>query len=548
MAPYLTWLPSRARALAVVAALVAVAIVAVLAASCGSTAQAPARPSRTRPLVTMFEAPQEMAVNPAGTIALLQHLGVDVVKVSVAWSSLAPDPQSRSNPRHFDATSPASYAAAAWTPYDAIAKTAAQAGMGLDFALEGPAPTWATGPGLPAGTTPGFVGAWEPSAKDYGQFVEAVGRRYDGRYKPPGATAPLPRVSFWSIWNEPNYGQWLAPQAIDNSTVEISPIFYRQMLDAAWSALGRTGHGHDTVLFGELAPRGQTLGNQPGNFSGMVPLRFLRALYCVDSSLHPLQGTAATLRSCPATAAGSKAFPQEHPALFHAAGFAIHPYPQGQVTPTVATPGEPDYADLAQLPSLERALDGAVAAYGQSTRFPIYSTEFGYITDPPQTITRAVNPTTAAYYLNWGEYISWRDARVASWDQYLLSDPAPAASSFASGLEFYGGKHKALYDAFRLPIYLPSPTGTKGHPLEVWGCVRPAHYAVLHSRSPQVASIQFKPGSGVSFKTVKRVTLTDAYGYFDALATFPSSGLVRISWSYPNHEQIHSRTVAIKIQ
>ncbi len=71
----------------------------------------------------------------------------------------------------------------------------------------------------------------------------------------------------------------------------------------------------------------------------MVPLRFIRALYCVDESLHPLQGTAATLRGCPATPAASKAFPSEQPGLFHASGFAIHPYPQGQVTPDTATPG-----------------------------------------------------------------------------------------------------------------------------------------------------------------------------------------------------------------
>src|SRR5207248_7222729 len=99
-----------------------------------------------------------------------------------------------------------------------------------------------------------------------------------------------------------------------------------------------------------IAPRGITTGNQPGNFSGMVPLRFIRALYCVDKSLRPLSGTAATERDCPADQAGSKSFAREHAALFHAAGFAFHPYPQ-QYAPNVGTPDGlgVDYADLPQL-------------------------------------------------------------------------------------------------------------------------------------------------------------------------------------------------------
>ncbi|HKI39936.1 MAG TPA: hypothetical protein VKA66_05965, partial [Mycobacterium sp.] len=69
--------------------------------------------------------------------------------------------------------------------------------------------------------------------------------------------------------------------------------------------------------------------------------------------------------------------------------------------------------------------------------------------------------------------------------------------------------------------------------LEVWGCVRPAHFAMLASKAPQVASIQFKPSSGGAFKTIQRVTITDAYGYFTASVKFPSSGSVRIAWSGP---------------
>src|SRR5205085_5285191 len=180
----------------------------------------------------------------------------------------------------------------------------------------------------------------------------------------------LPRVSFWAIWNEPNLGIDLAPQAVDRGKLEVSPPFYRRLLDAAWSALAATGYGTDTILIGELAPRGSTVGPVPGNFDMMVPLRFLRALYCVDSAYKQLRGAAAIARGCPRTAVGSAQFVRNHPALFHASGFADHPYPQG-LAPNVGTPLEPDYADFAALPRLESALDRLQVAYGSSTRYPI---------------------------------------------------------------------------------------------------------------------------------------------------------------------------------
>jgi len=491
---------------------------------------------------TIFEAQSQLFASPGPTLDALKALGVDDVKVFMPWGSMAPDYASHTMPAGFQATNPTAYSAGLWAPYDAIVRAAASRGIGVDLALEAPAPLWAVGPGLPAGTSPGFVGSWLPSAKDYGMFVQAVGTRYDGHYTPPGQSSPLPAVRFWSIWNEPNYGAQLAPQAVDNSTVEVSPLLYRELVDAAWTALGATGHSGDKILIGEVAPRGQTTNGQPGNFSGMVPLRFIRALYCVDGSLHPLQGTAATERGCPATAAASKKFPSEHPGLFHASGFATHPYPQGQVTPNVPTSNEPDYADLPKLPQLERTLDGAIAAYGLTTKYPIYDTEFGYQTNPPETIARAINPTLAAYYMNWAEYISWSDPRVASWDQYLLTDPPPP-SNFDTGIEFANGKPKdPMYDAFRIPLYLPQASGKQGQALKVWGCVRPAHF----QKGQQVASVEFKPSSGGAFKTVQRVTITSAYGYFTASVKFPSSGSVRIAWTSPTGV-LYSRIAPVTI-
>jgi hypothetical protein len=195
---------------------------------------------------------------------------------------------------------------------------------------------------------------------------------------------------------------------------------------------------------------------------------------------------------------------------------------------------------------LESTLDRAQAAYGQNRHLLLYSTEFGYQTDPPETIARAINPRLAAFYLNWSEYISWRDPRIASFDQYLLTDPP--AGNFATGLEFANGSPKALYYAFRLPIFLPAPSATRGGAVEVWGCVRPARFARFDTSLTQTAEIQFRQAGSGRFQTLKRVPLTDPYGYLDTRMTFPASGSVRLAWSYPHGPTIYSRAVAVTIK
>ncbi len=529
-------------------ALMGAAIVALACAAvgCGASGQS-AQPAASRPpLQSIFQADVSLHADPAGTINVLRSLGVDLIRLYVPWGSLARWPPiapdvGATTPPNFDASNPGAYPATGWAIYDTIIREATARGIGIDLTIGPPGPAWA------AQTNPANAVAhpqWKPSPQAFEQFVEALGARYSGHYTPAGESTALPRISFWALWNEPNFGPSLAPQSIDHSQLEVSPATYRGLLDAAWTALHLTGHGDDTILIGELAPRGVTVGNSPGTFGYMVPLRFLRALYCVDSSYRPLRGVAAAQRDCPTTAAGSAAFPREHPALFQASAFADHPYPQGP--PNLPEPDEPDYADLPSLPHLEQALDTVQRVYGSDKIFPIYSTEFGYLTDPPEKVAGTVSLETAAKYLNWSEYISWKDPRVRSYDQYLLVDGPRGI--FASALEMPNGTPKPSYYAYRMPVWLPQTSGKPGDSLEVWGCVRPARFARLDTGRLQQAEIQFQKGGSGSFSTIRTVRLPDPYSYFDVRQTFSGSGNVRIAWSYPNGPEIFSRTVAITIR
>jgi hypothetical protein len=526
-----------------VATLLVIVAVIVSVAGSGSppvTPPPPLHPNRAGPL-TMFTAGNVATDSPA-TLDELKGLGVNSVHVYMHWADIAPDPTSRTRP-DFDAGDPSAYPASGWAPFDAVVRGLAARHMGIDLDLVPPPPYWASGRGAPKTPTP--QPEWKPNAAEFGQFVRAVGTRYSGQYTPPGESKPLPRVAFWSIWNEPNLGIELAPEAIDHSQVEVSARFYRALVDAAWSAFGATGHGHDIILIGEMAPAGVVHGAGPGDFNAMPPLRYLRAVYCVDRSYQPLRGAAAEIRGCPATAAGSAHFAAANPGLFHASGLADHPYPQG-LPPNKVTPDEPDFAELASIGKLEQSLDSMQRAYGSNTRFPIWSTEFGYQTTPPDPEAGTVTPTIAAYYLNWSEYLTWLDPRIRSYDQYLLGDPP--GGGFATGLVTATGIPKPGYYAFRMPLYLPVTETATGHPLDVWGCARPAPDAVRATHQPQLVQIQFRPAGSGSFRTLQRVAIGGSRCYFDVRQTFPGTGEVRLAWAPPHGLTEFSRIVDVTLR
>ncbi len=483
-----------------------------------------------------------LAGNPAGALTTLRSLGVTRVRVALAWSRIAPQPTATRAPKGFNAANPAAYPAASWSVFDQVVRQAKASGISLDFLLTGPAPRWAEGRGRPANEP---FGAWKPSAPDFGSFVKAVGTRYSGTYRPKGVSAPLPSVNFWGIWNEPNYGPDLAPQTAAGGAVQIAAASYRGLLGHAWGSLRASGHKRDTIVFGETAPHGFASG---GNFSGTAPLEFVRGLYCVNSHNQPLRGRLASQNGCPTTAAGSRRFRSQNPALFSASAFAAHPY--AQATPpnrSLFAQGQDhaDVADLAAVPKLERTLDSLNRVYGSHKQFPIYSTEFGYQTNPPEHSKQGINPVTAAYYMNWAEYISYKQPRIRSYNQYLFADPS--GGNFASGIVFSSGQHKPGFDAFRLPLYLPKTSVKHPGSLEVWGGVRPAHFARLDTGTPQTAQIQFQTNSTGAFTTLSTVAITNSRGYFDVHQKFAHSGTVRLAWTDEAGQTDFSRPVTIRV-
>jgi hypothetical protein len=490
------------------------------------------------------------------------------VRVSVFWATIAPDPASRTHPS-FDASNPAAYPAGAWNRYDQLVRLAQARGIGVNFNITSPAPRWATAADPPRDD---IAATWQPDPKELAKFVQAVGARYSGTYRPtatgtatvrqnpplcsllgtcppvppPPTGEPLPRVDYYSIWNEPNQPGWLTPQWVEGSAgdfAEASPRIYRGLVDAAYTALQQTGHGGDTILVGETAPKGVPA---QGTTRAMTPLRFVRALYCVGDNLRPLEGAAAKVRGCPETADAAAGFPDAHPALFQATGFAHHPY---ELYARPATrPRDPDYVTIAVLPRLEKTLARIFSAYGRDRPvLPLYLTEFGYNTDPPNPT--GVTLRSQAAFLNQAEYMARTDPAVQTLTQFLLvdakrptasaADGAGYATTFQTGLKFVNGKRKPSYDAYALPVFLPRTTQARGGKLRVWGLVRPAH----RLRATQKVAIQLRTGNRL--RTLLTVRTRRLSGVLDVHVRIPARGSLRLVWHSGKRVQV-SRSVAVR--
>ncbi|MHB8658942.1 MAG: hypothetical protein ACYC91_13485 [Solirubrobacteraceae bacterium] len=518
--------PPRLRPLVSLAAIVATVatVFALPATAAASTHQ-----------LSIFEDDIATFSSPYGFMHQMRTLGVGVVRLAVRWSEVAPAPRSFATPR-FNAANSGSYPRGTWNRFDTVDRAARANGIKLLLVLSGPAPLWATGPGQPSGALP----QWKPSASGYYKFVIAVASRYSGHY------GGLPAVRLWEIWNEPNWGQDLSPQSPGNSSTLESPAIYRGLLNAGWSALHRTGHGRDTIMVGSLSPRGHDV---PGNTLAAKPMIFVRDLYCLNGGYRVLRGGAAARLGCPTSFAASRRFRSANPALFNATGFGAHPYPYN-LPPNRADSRDPNFVEFNEIPHLYYGLDRAQRAYGSRKRLVVYDTEYGYETNPPNQSHRFVSPETASGYINWAEYLSWRDPRIVSTMQFLLEDPNPTQGAslfgyggFAAGLVFYGGKAKSDYYAYRMPIYMPSTQGRRHRPLELWGCVRPAVYL----RGVQRALIQLARSPRGPFRTVASAVVRGGSCYFDTRVKFPYGGTVRIAWSHA-HATIFSRAVGIRLR
>ena len=539
-----------------------IALTLAASAALSIAVSAPAAGSRAQESIFMddpkvvFSAPEKLEA----TLAEMKALGADRIRVSVFWHLLAPGADSETRPfGEGGGADPRNYSAEKWDRYDRILTTAQSLGLKVLFNLTSPAPNWAT----PSPPRADLEDSYRPSATEFRDFVKAVGARYSGTFadeavrqnvtslfddckptpnfpvpppicppdtsdptpdnpNPPNTGPLLPRVDTWSIWNEPNMPGWLTPQSDEkDSALAASPHVYRGLADAMYTGLQESGHGNDTILLGETAPRGA---NERAVTQSLPPLLFIRELYCLNDSFEPFTGDAASRRDCPDGGAG---FADAHPVLFSSTAFAHHPY--AFEAPPGRTDKVKDHAVIGDLGRLTQTLDRALAKHGSQRRYKVWLTEYGYQTDPPDPYL-GWPWKTQARFLAHAEWLAYRRPRVRSTAQFLLYDDAPRRDfaaddprhwgTFQTGLRTADGEKKTAYAGYKQTIYVPGRV-RRGERVRIFGLYRPA-------TAPVQADVQFRR-EGRGWRTVATES-TSASGFLVLRREARHDGAFRLSF------------------
>lgn len=400
------------------------------------------------------------------TVDAWKAAGVQNVRILVTWGQVAPDPTSTKPPADFDAADP-DEPAYRWEKPDRFVRLLTERGIAVTATVTGPGPTW--GSQEPARRNP----RWKPDPQRFGQFAEAVAKRYGDR------------VGRYIIWNEPNLPLWLQPQArrSGRSWQAESPHLYRELARSGSAGIRRADPTSE-VLIGALAPQGAPL---RARNTQIRPLDFLRGMGCVSSTYKPVR-----TGSCK----GFKAVSGD--------GLAYHPH-SSRLSPG-ARQRDPANASMGDLSRVTTVVDrltraGRLRVRGAS-RMPLHLTEYGYQTNPPDDLL-GVSLTAQADWLPWGWNIAYRNPRVRSVYQYEWFDE-PKGDTDDDGGVGYPGWQSGLFDvrstrkpsltSFRSPVFA-SYTARAG---TLWGQARGL-------AAGQSVSVQRRRGSG-SFRDYRTMT------------------------------------------
>ena len=286
-----------------------------------------------------------------------------------------------------------------WRLYDDAVLTAAGRGVGVLFTIYG-TPPWANHY-EPANVAP-------QNFTRLKEFAYAAGLRYSGAYRRADGVV-LPRVALWTAWNEPNIPLGLKPQwrRLGGRWTIHSAWSYARICNAVYDGLHLTLLRGQRVACGVTTARGN---NAPGTKRPSVaPIGFLRA----------------------AKAAGMRDFD----------AYAHHPYAGD---PALAPGAQPENPRAITLGNIQKLIDEVTRLYGPK---PIWLTEYGYETSPPDRVF-GVDWDTQAAFLREAYGIARRNPRIDMLLWFLARDEA-RSNGWQSGFTSAGGRRKPAFYEFQ---------------------------------------------------------------------------------------------------
>jgi hypothetical protein len=513
------------------------ALACALATLVASAVGAPA----TRPLEVTVQDDALMLHQPVSEVGRTAHrlraIGADRVRITAGWSAIAPAPASRTRPR-FEASDPSAYPADGFRSLDVAVKQAKAAGLDVQLDVAFWAPRWA----VRRGTAIAERQRWEPDPLEYGRFASAVARRYSGAFPDPvRPKSRLPAVRLWTTWNEPNHPAFLLPQSERTRAGgwrAVAPHVYRRMHEAGYEAI-KAVSPDNRVLLGGLAAFGAR-GRGPAR--GIDPIPFTRALACVDGGLRPLRS-----RACD----GFRPL--------RADGFALHPY-SPDTPPDLSNP-DPDTVQLGDLDRMSRLLAELHRRGRIASELPLYVTEYGYETNPPDP-RRGISPDAQARWHGLATWVAWRKPDNRMFAQFLLQDlgPDPRYASgsprrwqnYQTGLLTFRGEEKPALQAFKMPFWAEARLVSGTAVVVAFGQVRPGDTSQRVAIEAQgrdgvwrrVGSLDAHASAEGCRESVGDFR-TDAAGFY--LRTLPYEGVVayRPRWTTPDGKPEWGEPVAV---
>lgn len=395
---------------------VATLIVAGLAASAATAGhRAPAKHTSSNLLLGINdEAFTLYGDNPAAAFETLRSLGTKVLRVNLYWGG---NKWAVANSKPSDAADPGDQAYN-WALYDRLARYAASSGIQLVLSIVG-TPSWANN-GAGRNHAPTSYTALQ-------DFAHAAAVRYSGYYVPPpwqqdstlaAPTDPLPLVTMWTAWNEPNNPVFLAPQykRVGKTWRVQSAYDYARICNAVYAGIhaamitpGRPVPG-ETVACGVTDPKGNDVANS--SRSSVDPLSFLIAAHKY----------------------GMKKFDV----------YAHNPYSAaGNESPAFVPKGR--FARRVQMGNIGLLLSQISRFYGPKH---LWITEYGYQTNPPDRTILATTWSKQAAYMKQAVAIAKKNPRIDMLLWFLVRDQ-PQISGWQSGLETVSNVHKPAWNVFR---------------------------------------------------------------------------------------------------
>ncbi|HZQ16289.1 MAG TPA: hypothetical protein VFA82_05895 [Gaiellaceae bacterium] len=265
------------------------------------------------------------------------------------------------------------------------------------------------------------------------------------------AATRYPWVRYWLIWNEPNKPLWLRPTR--------AAIYVNQLLNPAYDAIHAV-LPHAQVGGGVTAPR--------GGLGGVAPVTWLHGMALAHAKLD---------------------------------AYAHHPYPSSPAeTPSS---GGCRNCPTITMATIRKLLILARRYFGPK---PVWLTEYGYQTNPPDTFL-GVTPKRQATMLSLAAMRVWRLPRVTMLIQYLYRDE-PELGRFQTGLVYIDSRPKPSLQGFKLPFAEMSRAGFE---TKVWGQIRggsrgrkPYELQVLHrNRWVAVSGVRTTNNDGFFVRTIR---------------------------------------------